>query len=152
MVSPRTINPRRVFTAPKPLPAGPKRRFSEADLESDLLDIYVDEDVRSVCGEISECETCESAGEEEEEEKEKEGEGEEEKEEDVEEKQRDDGLFDTVLKEMTDLLELEFDAQSPLKAAPKVRKTVCWAAKLAVVIEDPVDDVRGQTDCESEEE
>ena len=158
MVSPRTINLRRVFAAPKPPSAGSKRRFSETDLEaqsgacmrcakrichdpdcteSDLLDIHVDDEVRSEGEEISECETCESESEEEE---------------DMEEKQESEALFDTVLKEMTDMFEFEFDTQSPPKADPKVKKTVCWAAKLVVVIGDPVDDVRDETDCESEEE
>lgn len=152
MVSPRT---------PKPLPTGRKRRFSETD-----LDTQTDAGIKYVkrishnpdCSESDLMEDEkgveeEKEGEEEKEEKQGDEKKEEEKEKEEEEEKKEDGMFDAVLGEMTEMFEVEVDTRSPPKPPPKVRKTVSWATKLAVVVNDSGDgDVRDGTDCESEEE
>lgn len=152
MVSPRT---------PKPLPTGRKRRFSETDLDtqSDAGIKYIKRISHNPdCSESDLMEDEkgveeEKEGEEEKEEKQGDEKKEEEKEKEEEEEKKEDGMFDAVLGEMTEMFEVEVDTRSPPKPPPKLRKTVSWATKLAVVMNDSGDgDVRDGTDCESEEE
>lgn len=153
MATQNSPNPRRDVAAPKPLPVDRKRRFSETDLDTQsgtgvkyIKRISIDPDCTESDMKEDEKEIGEKKGE-------KQGEEDQEEEKEVEEEKQEDGLFDALLGEMTEMFEFEFDTQPSPKPAPKVRKTVSWAKKLAVVMGDSGDgDVRDGTDCESEEE
>lgn len=176
MASQRSPNPRREFVAPKPLPVDRKRRFSETDLDtqSGTGVKYIKRISNGPECTESDMMQDEKEVEEKKEEKKEEKLEEEEKVEVEEEKQQDDlfdekleveekmeveeekqgdDLLDALLGEMTEMFEFEFDTQPSPKPPPKVKKTVSWAKKLAVVMGDSGgDDVGDGTDCESEEE
>lgn len=154
MASQSSPNPRRKFAAPKPLPVDRKRRFSETDLDtqSGTGVKYIKRISNGPECTESDMMQDEKEVEEKKEEKKEEKLEEEEKMEVEEEKQGDD-LFDALLGEMTEMFEFKFDAQPSPKPPSKVKKTVSWAKKLAVVMGDSGgDDVGDGTDCESEEE
>ncbi|KAK1834402.1 hypothetical protein QBC39DRAFT_379938 [Podospora conica] len=67
----------------------------------------------------------------------------------LEEKQDDDALFEETLKEMTEAFESELETQPPPKP-PKVKKTVRWAEKLVVILNEGDENVEMEDDSEEE--